>query len=391
MTERTPVVVIGTGLACALGNSVELAGAALRRGELPQTTLDIDWFESQMRMPWFGIDCSHSCDSPERFSYILNSVVTEALVCAGLDSDAAASMGIFLGSSSFEVGVSELRYRNDIQSQGQHGAMPMPLVSLGNLSGRIRRQFEIYGPDFVYGTACSASTNALLGATRMISSGIIEHALVIGVELHNLTTLAGFQSLQLISDDRIRPFDNDRSGMILGEACAAVVLSASSDRNSIARAKLQILGGASQCDTGSVTAPSSDGVAIADVMSAALSDAGLNWTDVDLIKAHGTASPANDTAEAAGLHRLFKEVPALFSLKPYIGHTLGASGVAELVLFETMLRARQVPATAGFERVDPELNIVPVKSSTPMNSEIIHLINCFGFGGNNTVLVTGFG
>ncbi len=384
------VVVAGSGLHCALGNTVDTAVGAMLRGVCHQSELTIEALGEPISMPWYGIDCEHNYRSATRFEFILNSVVAQALDDVDLTAEQKSRMGLFLGSSSFEVGPSEVRYQNDLMAKGRDDAMPMQLVSIGHLTAQLRRRFGVRGPDFVYGTACSASANAVLGAQRLLDAGLIDHALVVGVELYNLTTLAGFHSMQLISPDRIRPFDRHRSGMILGEACAAVVLSAQNrvDRDA---SEVAIAGGASNCDTSSVTATSSDGVAIARVVNAALSDAALSPEDVAAIKAHGTASEANDLAEATAMTAVFEELPPFVSLKPYIGHNLGACGVVELVLLEAALRRGLLPATPGFETLDSAIGIEPSSASQSVQAHGHYLLSYFGFGGNNTVLVLSHG
>lgn len=379
------IVVAGSGLHCALGNSVETAATNMLQGVYHQTQLTIDALGESISMPWFAIDCPHKHDSPQRFDYILQQVVAQTLDGVALGSDQIARMGLFLGSSSFEVGPSEVRYQKDLEVLGSELAMPMQLVSIGHLTGQLRRRFGLRGPDFVYGTACSASANAVLGAQRLIGAGVIDHALVVGIELYNLTTLAGFHSMQLISDERIRPFDKDRSGMILGEACGAVLLSAQ-DAQVDSSNQVSVTGGASNCDTSSVTATSSDGVAIARVVNAALADAELNASEITAIKTHGTASQANDLAEATAMHQVFNKLPPLLSLKSYVGHTLGACGVVELVLLQAALKSGRLPATVGFETPDPALGVKPIGNSLAVVSGGNYLLNYFGFGGNNTVL-----
>ena len=348
-------------------------------------------------MPWYGLQSDTAPDAEERFYQVLESVVLQAMDSVTLSRAALQSMPVFLGSSSFEVGVSESRYAKAlaaVDADPQANTFPIQISSIGHLVGHLRRRLNLSGADFTYGTACAASANAVLGACRMIQQGHADHALVIGVELKNLTTLAGFHSLQLIADSDLKPFDLHRSGMILGESCAAVILSASEASQDAlsehgSQTRITVAGGASLCDTSSVTSTNTDGKSIASVTRQALRDANLNPADISVIKAHGTASLANDLAEASGMHQVFSSLPPLFALKPYIGHTLGACGVTELILSADAMRQGYIPTTPGFAVADPELAVSPSSNAILPDSGFC-LLNYFGFGGNNSVLVLGY-
>jgi 3-oxoacyl-[acyl-carrier-protein] synthase-1 len=147
-----------------------------------------------------------------------------------------------------------------------------------------------------------------------------------------------------------------------------------------------IRGGASRCDNYSISASNPDGSAIAEVMQSALSDCGLSRQDITAVKAHGTASPLNDDGEAAGLKRIFDQLPPLFALKPIVGHTLGACGVVETALVALALRRGFIPASAGFEQYDSALGITPLGAPLAMGAGHL-MLNYFGFGGNNNALI----
>src|SRR5688572_2395307 len=179
-----------------------------------------------------------------------------------------------------------------------------------------------------------------------------------GIELANQTTLAGFSGLQLIAET-LRPFDRRRGGIVLGEGVGALVLSADPGASG-----LSLVAGASNGDSYSVTAANPDGSSIAAVQSSTLRQAGLDPELVRGIKTHGTASPMNDTGEAAGILRVFPKPPPVCALKPYLGHTLGACGVTELILMAAALERGFFPATPGFEEHDPSLNLAPERQES---------------------------
>ena len=148
-----------------------------------------------------------------------------------------------------------------------------------------------------------------------------------------------------------------------------------------------LLGGANLCDTHHMTSATPDGSAMRSVMEMALADAGLQPADVAVIKAHGTGSLDNDTAEAAAMRTLFgDDLPPFTGIKRYLGHTLGACGAVELAAFLGCLRAGFVPPTAGFAQPDSALRITPLTGfrSAPNG---VAMLNFFGFGGNYASLL----
>lgn len=250
----------------------------------------------------------------------------------------------------------------------------------GMLADTLARRLGVNGPCMTFNTACSSSANAALYAARLIDSGAIEHALVLGTESYNRLSLLGFASLMLVSDSGLRPFDASRDGLVLGEGVGALVLG----RPERGRAA-HISGGANLCDTSSAT--NSRPEAIAHVMQSALTDAGITVSDLAAIKAHGTSTPSNDKAEGEGMKLAFGDrLPPFTSMKGHFGHTLGACGALETAALLAVLDAGFLPATAGFAERDPDLGISPMTERGGA-AEGHYLLNYFGFGGNNTSLV----
>jgi 3-oxoacyl-(acyl-carrier-protein) synthase len=316
----------------------------------------------------------------ERFERVLHGVIDEALQRARLSKADRRGMGFFLGSSCGEMPVLEAQYRRDLTIADD--ALPMVQTSsLGNLANRLRAPFGIQGPDYSYYTACTASANALLAAANMIRAGRLRHAIVVGVEMFNAMTALGFSGLQLITRDIMRPFDRRRGGLVPGEGCAAVVLAADPGESA-----WTVVGGASLCDTHSISATNPDGSAIADVINEALKVCEVGTEDLAALKAHGTASLLNDEGEAAGLRRVFAEIPPLCALKPYIGHTFGACGIVELALFCTSIGRGVLPATPGICAGDSDLDITLNQEPRPQAPGKF-MMNYFGFGGSNTSLI----
>jgi 3-oxoacyl-[acyl-carrier-protein] synthase-1 len=216
----------------------------------------------------------------------------------------------------------------------------------------------------------------------MVKQGHYEHALVVGIELYNETTINGFSGLQLIAEQRIAPFDKTRDGIILGESCSALIISSKRSDSC-----LMLRGGGSCFDPYSITTSNPDGSSITQTLENALQETATDRSEIVAIKTHGTATYMNDISESKGIVAAFPEgAPPITAIKPYIGHTLGACGTLELILFAEALEQGYIPKTPNFETADPELSL------TPLNEDIdamdgVYLLNYFGFGGSNTVLV----
>ncbi len=374
----------GAGLHTALGAALPEQIAALRRPLAPVERAEVVYADQCERVPYRLLAGLPLRAPAERLEQALHGAIGAALDTAGLDAAQRRRLGLFVGTSSFDISVSEAQFRDELQCDGD-GAIPLSRSSsLGNLAVALRRRWDLRGPDFSLNTACTASANALLYAARMIEHGELESALVVGLELCNTVTAMGFHGLDLLASNGMRPFDTGRDGLVPGEAVGALVLSARPGR-----ATFRLRGGATLCDTHSISAANPDGSTVAEVMRAALADAGLERDDIAALKTHGTASLLNDEAEVAGMKRLWGDaLPPLCALKPFIGHTFGACGLAELLLFCGAAEQGFLPPLPGIcaEPSDLGIRLAQAPTSQPPGH---FLLNYFGFGGNNTSLVVG--
>jgi 3-oxoacyl-[acyl-carrier-protein] synthase-1 len=264
----------------------------------------------------------------------------------------------FVGSSSHFIGARE---------ENPEAKLAAPAEFAAQLAGWC----GVSGPVVLVNTACTSGLTALGLARDTVESGASPHALVLGVELANRLTSAGFAALGLLSPTRARPCDAERDGLVLGEAFAAVVVSASGE--------WRIASLATQIDPSGFAAPAPNAEIIARAMRAALAAAG--WTDVDLLKLQASGSREGDLAEARAVREAFATPPRnLVSFKGEIGHTLGASGPAELALLLDALARGVVPSTAGFSRPDPEIGFEPKAGDGRAVRRV--LFNLAGFGGH---------
>ncbi len=374
------ITIIGGEMQCALGSKPQRL-EALRAGRSRSGAVKVNVGGSEVGYPYHRIDNSPRVSDHKIVDGYLQRVVGNLLqdhpAVAGFDP---SRIGLFLGSSSIDYSLAwpiEEAVDDSFTARCQRRR-----VGGGNYLAELQRQLGFSGPTLTYNTACSSSANALLGAASLLTCKIIDFAIVIGLELYSPTILEGFALLQLLADAAARPFAQDRNGIVLGEAVSACLLS----RDDIAPAKWQLRGGKSGCDTTSVTGADVSGVGFAKVMYGALQVCGVRPEDISLVKAHGTASDLNDRAEMRAMGRVFSEMPPYLSLKPYIGHTLGGCGVAELLLLFESVNAGFIPTALNFSPLDRELKQAPISKNMSVDSGIF-MLNYFGFGGNNTSLI----
>lgn len=367
-----------------LGLSLADCVSHLLAGKIQPSTERFDDQLDPVQMPYFSLPIKHPVRPlPAEIIYpYLQSMTRNALDAAQLTASERKRTGLFLGSSSFDVAVSERQYQQVLQGPKPASAVPMPIIGYGMLAQTLGQQLGISAQRHTYSTACTSSANALLYAHRMLHAGVIDHALVVGMEFFNHTTLLGFYGLGLISPSAtMRPFSRGRDGLVLGEGCGVLLLSRDLQSSSI-----HLCGGAIATDNHSLTAANIDGSSLASVIEQALSNSQIDAHAIVAVKAHGTASLMNDEAEAAGLRRVFgTELPPTFALKPFCGHTLGASGALEMALTIGCMQQGLLPANPQFEP-DPELGICLTNKVSPAPTGH-YLFNCFAFGGNNNALV----
>lgn len=289
---------------------------------------------------------------------------------------------LFVGSTSLDIG--------SIKSDSNKAIW---LSQTDKIAQSLAEHYSLDSLHFTFNTACTSGANALLYATNFIKQGKIDNAIVIGFEFFNQLSINGFDSLDLMSKTCVKPFSPQRDGLILGEGIGAVLLS----KDNTEHTALEILGGYSSCDDHSLTITEEEGSHIVDVIEQSINNAGITKCDIDLIKAHGTASVKSDLAEFNALTKLFTEMPKVCAFKSLIGHTLGACGVIELALFDHSVRYSYLPTLLSQSinnqqsELTPECMLEPLLPFVSSAAELAQsknlLFNHFGFGGNNAALV----
>ncbi|WP_430817705.1 beta-ketoacyl-[acyl-carrier-protein] synthase family protein [Carboxylicivirga sp. RSCT41] len=253
---------------------------------------------------------------------------------------------------------------------------------------RIVEEYQLKGISNTINTACSSSANAVMMGMKLIRSGRVKRAVVGGVDSLAKYTVNGFNALQILSDDKCRPFDKGRDGLNLGEGAAYLVLESEevcNDKVKFAR----VLGAGNTNDAYHTSSMSETADGVIACIQAALSDAGLTQDKVDYINAHGTGTQNNDQVELTGFRAVFEAIPPFSSTKSYTGHTLGAAGALEAIYSILGLMHNEIYPSLRVSELIDGFNAQPVATYTS-NTEINTVLsNSYGFGGNCTSLLFG--
>jgi 3-oxoacyl-[acyl-carrier-protein] synthase-1 len=298
----------------------------------------------------------------------------------------ADRVGVFIGTSTAGIRQTERAYA----ARGAAGSTPLAdfdyrrTHNTYSIADFLRLELGLSGPAIAVSTACSSSAKVFASAARAIRAGICDAAVVGGVDSLCLTTLYGFNALQLISAEACRPADAARVGISIGEAAGFALLEpplqASSDP--------LLLGYGESSDAYHMSTPHPDGLGAAAAMRAALDNAGADAASVDYINLHGTGTPANDLAEDRGVDAVFGAGTRCSSTKGWTGHTLGAAGIVEAAISLICLQQGFVPRSLNTRALDPQLrSAVQMQSSRHPLRRV--LSNSFGFGGSNCSLLFG--
>ena len=338
-----------------------------------------------------GLDEQRLPSGLERFDCRNNRAAEAALVEDGFERAVASAVerygasrvGVFLGTSTSGILQAELAYRRRDPSDG---ALPAQFDyrsthNTFSVVDYVRTRLGLEGPSAAISTACSSSAKAFASAARYIAAGLIDAAVVGGVDTLCLTTLYGFNSLQLLSTQPCRPYDAQRDGISIGEAAALVLL-----ERSDGSAAMHLLGAGESCDAHHMSAPHPEGLGARLAMQAALDAAGLTPGDIDYVNLHGTGTPSNDAAEDKAIESVFgRDVPCS-STKGMTGHTLGAAGGVEAIVCLLAMQDGLVPGSPGTRDIDDTLHARYERTPRPQRLQRT-LSNSFGFAGTNCSLV----
>jgi 3-oxoacyl-[acyl-carrier-protein] synthase II len=417
MTESTPVgrrrvVVTGLGAVTPLGNDVPSTWDGFvsgRSGVRRIEAFDPERVDSQVAGEVRNFDASGVLDRKEvrrndRYTQMLLVATREAMRDAGLpdrlegaDSDATgAIIGSGLGGSTTLFEQTSI-FLNKGPDRVSPFFIPMVIANLG--SGQAAISFGARGPNFATVSACATGGHAigesaetiLRGDAEMMLAGGSEAAVVEGI----VAAFAAMRALSRRNDDpegASRPFDKGRDGFVIAEGAATVVLEelGHAERRN-ARILAELCGYAASADAHHITLPAPGASGAVRAARRALQKANIDPSEVDHINAHATSTPEGDPSELNGFRTVFGEHAKDISItasKSAIGHTLGAAGAIGSVVTVMALREGCVPPTLNL--TDPDDSVAEL-DCTPLRAKArdlrVALVNAFGFGGQNSVLV----
>lgn len=388
-----PLTLSNYTLVSALGPGLDATLAALRErrsGLRPCDFLDarLDTYIGRVD----GLEEAPIIGELSRFDCRNNRLAQMALRQDGFAQAVAAArahygaqrIGVIIGTSTSGILETELAYR---RRDPATGALPATFSyphthNSFSVADFTRRYLGLEGPALAISTACSSSAKVFASAQRLIASNVCDAAVVGGVDSLCLTTLYGFSSLELVSDQPCRPADARRNGISLAEAGGFALLERSREGG------IALLGYGESTDAYHMSSPHPEGQGAALAMGQALQRAGLTPDRIDYINLHGTATRANDIAEDRAIVGIFGRGTPSSSIKGWTGHTLGAAGIVNAIVSCLCIREGFAPPSLNTDVIDPEIGGAILLDELKRPIDYV-LSNAFGFGGNNVSLVFG--
>lgn len=402
---KRQVVVTGLGVICATGHNLAEFTDSLREsrsGTGILTRFDPDWFNSKVAGEIHDFDFDTVLPAGEQrhhdpLSQLAFGAAQQAFRQAGFPDDARHERGgVVVGTGmgptqSWADGYNEVRVN---QKKPRPTVVPRSMFNAA--AGQLAIRHGLRGPSQTIVTACASSAHAIASALDLIRLGRADLMLVGGVEtIPCYETWAAWDTLRVMARDNdrpdaaSRPFSKDRTGFVMAEASAMLVLEAADVAKARGAEILgEVAGAGLSTDANHITAPSVDGLVVA--MRNALEDAEVRPEDVRYVNAHGTGTPLNDPTEVAALKECFGEHArklAVSSTKSGTGHTIGAAGALEAVATMAGLINGFFPPTLHLDEPDPECDLDHVPNVAREAQFDTAISNSFAFGGHNVVLV----
>jgi 3-oxoacyl-[acyl-carrier-protein] synthase II len=337
----------------------------------------------------------------DRVSQFALVAAAEAIADAGalFERDDRDATGVFVGTGMGGAQSTDEGYQT-VYQEGSDRVQPYSvLMAMNNAAAAwIGIDHHLRGPNLTYSSACSSSAVAIGEAWKRIATGELEVMIAGGSEAPlTFGTLKAWEALKTLAVEdpedvsaSCKPFARNRSGLVLGEGAAMVVLESwDRARGRGARIHAELAGYGVSTDAEHITRPTVAGQARA--MARALESARVSARDVGYVNAHGTATLANDAVETAAIKQVLGPgayaVP-VSSTKSMHGHLLGAAGALELVATVLAIEKRVLPPTLHLVHADPECDLDYVAGSArPVDTLGAALSNSFAFGGTNVSLV----
>lgn len=377
-----PVTIVAAGVVTPIGADLDAFWAALLAGADGISTIE-RFRVDDLRVPrggeikklgesTAGITC--------RATRLLATAAEDLLGRVAFDVD-PARVALVLGTAL--GGVEELALALDDPRDTRHAAGALYDAPAHALAARL----GVQGPVLTVSTACASGATALGLGADLLRAGTVDRVIAGGYDVLCRFVMRGFDALRSLTRERIRPFDRRRTGLLLGEAAALVLMA----RDGEAPAGLgRLLGHASTSDGVHISAPDPEGRGLALSVRQAMAEAGVSGLDIDLVSAHGTATPLNDRVESHVLRRALgrrADAVPVHAIKGGLGHTMGAAATLEAIACLLAARHGVIPHTLGLEEPDPECGLDLVRGAPRVASVRVSLSTSLGFGGCNAALV----
>lgn len=303
-----------------------------------------------------------------------------AAVARARDRYGPSRVGVVFGTSTSSIGATEEAYRNLDEAGRFPVALRNPIIHTPHSTGDfIQHALALEGICLTVGTACSSSAKAFAQAERFMRMGLADAIVVGGTDTLCGSVLFGFNSLELVSSERCRPFDVRRNGINLGEAAGFALLERAGDGP-------QLRGYGESSDAYHMSSPHPEGSGARAAIADALARSGLSAETVDYINLHGTASRKNDEVEARVVANIFNSRTLASSTKGWTGHTLGAAGILEAVITLLAMTHSFAPGTLNTNELDPACGPQIRVASCEARIDVAMSLS-FGFGGSNCALL----
>lgn len=308
-------------------------------------------------------------------------------------------VGALIGTGMGGIPALEESYRTLLEKgPGRISPFFIPSIITNLASGQIAMRFGLRGPNSCVSTACATGNHAIGDSLELIKREAADVMFAGGSEaVITPLTIGGFSAMKALSTRNdapqraSRPFDKGRDGFVMGEGAGVLILEELEHAlQRGAKIYAELVGYGMSADAYHITAPEPEGIGAIASMRLALEDAGLIPQEVDYINAHGTSTPAGDTAETKAIKKVFGEHAyrlAVSSVKSMTGHLLGAAGGVESLATVLTVYHGLIPPTINYDEPDPECDLDYVPNNARQAEVRVALTNSFGFGGTNATLV----
>ena len=401
------VVVTGMGAITPIGLSVDEFWAGVKEGKTGFDTItkfDASEYKCQLAAEVKGFEGKNYMDFKaakrmELFCQYAVAATKEALEDAGIEmgKEDPFRVGVSVGSGIGSLQAMEREHSKLLEKgPGRVNPLLVPMMICNMAAGNVSIQFGLKGKNINVVTACATGTNSIGEAFRSIQYGEADVMVAGGTE-SSVTPIgiAGFTALTALtsSNDKNRcsiPFDKERSGFVMGEGSAIVVLEELEHaKKRGARIYAEVAGYGCTADAYHITSPAEDGEGAAKAMEFAIADAGIVPEDITYINAHGTSTHHNDLFETRAIKKAFKDHAKdikINSTKSMIGHLLGAAGAIEFITCVKELEEGYIHQTVGYQVPDEECDLDYCKEAVEGEFKYA-LSNSLGFGGHNATII----